>query len=77
MRLEKEQIGNELYVWIWERGLKKLLYKRWLDKDYGMVMGNPEHGGAFTAKDTESFNQSITDKTIEEAFEELGKKIKK
>jgi hypothetical protein len=61
--IKSEKIGNELYVWIWERGLKKLLYKRWLDRGYGKVMGNPEHGGAFTAKDTESFNQSITDKT--------------
>ena len=30
--ITKEVIKNELYVWIWERGLKKLLYKRWLDK---------------------------------------------
>jgi len=60
--ITKETIGRELYVWIWERGLKKLLYKRWLDKGHGIVMGNPEHGGPFKAKDTESFNQSFTDK---------------
>ena len=29
--ITKDKIGNELYVWIWERGLKKLLYKRWID----------------------------------------------
>lgn len=45
--ITKEKIGNELYVWIWERGLKSLLYKRWLDKDYGMVMDKQP----FTAKD--------------------------
>jgi hypothetical protein len=56
MPITKEIIGNELYLWIWERGIKKLLYKRWLDKDYGMVMDKQP----FTAKDTESFNQSIT-----------------
>jgi len=54
--ISKEIIGKELYVWIWERGIKKLLYKRWLDKDYGVVMDRQP----FTAKDTESFKQSIT-----------------
>lgn len=47
----KEKKGNELYVWILIRGIKNLLYKRWLDKDYGMVMDRQP----FTAKDTESF----------------------
>jgi hypothetical protein len=61
MPITKEIIGNELYLWIWERGIKKLLYKRWLDKDYGMVMDKQP----FTAKDTESFNQSITQPPIE------------
>ena len=60
MSITKEIIGNELYLWIWERGIKKLLYKRWLDKDYGMVMDKQP----FTAKDTESFNQSITQPLI-------------
>lgn len=59
--ITKEVIKNELYVWIWERGLKKLLYKRWLDKGYGMVMDRQP----FTAKDTELFNQSIKDDTIQ------------
>ena len=56
--ITKEKIGNELYVWFWERGLKQLIYKRWLDKGYGKVMDRQP----FTAKDTESFNQSFTDK---------------
>jgi hypothetical protein len=46
---------NELYVWIWERGIKQLLYKRWLDRGYGKVMDRQP----FTAKDTEQFKQSI------------------
>ena len=50
----KNKIGNELYVWIWERGVKQLLYKRWLDREYGMVMDRQP----FTAKDTEQFKQS-------------------
>ena len=54
-----DKIKNELYVWIWERGLKKLLYKRWLDRDYGVVMDRQP----FSAKDTDSFKQSI--KTIQ------------
>lgn len=43
----KEIIGNELYVW--RNG--QLLYKRWINEGYGMVMCR----SAFTAKDTESF----------------------
>ena len=57
MKIEKEKIGDELYVWIYERGKKVLLYKRWLKFNYGMVMDKVF--GNFTAKDTESFNQSI------------------
>lgn len=53
--ITKERVGNELYVYIWERGSKKLLYKRWIDRGYGMVMCIQP----FTAKDSESFNQSI------------------
>lgn len=53
---------NELYVWIWERGLKKLLYKRWLDRDYGMVMDRQP----FTAKDTEEFKQSVNDESLKD-----------
>ena len=56
--ITKEKIGNELYVWIWERGLKKLLYNRWIDKGHGVVMDRQP----FKAKDTEFFNQSIKDK---------------
>jgi len=36
-------IGNELYVYM----CGSLLYKRWLDKDYGMVMDRQP----FTAND--------------------------
>ena len=39
--IKKQRIEHELYVWIlcpikrrWD-----LLYKRWLDRDYGVVMG--------------------------------------
>lgn len=53
---------NELYVWIWERGLKKLLYKRRLNKDYGMVMDRQP----FTAKDTEEFKQSVNDESLKD-----------
>ena len=53
--ITKERIGNELYVWIWDRGIKTLLYKRWIDRGYGMVMDRQP----FTAKDTELFKQSI------------------
>ena len=40
----KEIIGNELYVYM--KG--ELLYKRWLDKDYGMVFD--KLFGNFTSK---------------------------
>lgn len=45
--VHKEIIGNELYVYM--NG--SLLYKRWLNYDYGMVMCRTP----FTAKDVESF----------------------
>jgi len=45
--ISKEKKGNELYVWFWERGLKTLIYKRWIDKGYGMVMDRIP----FTAKE--------------------------
>jgi hypothetical protein len=51
--ITKEKIGNELYVWIWIKGKAELLYKRWINKDYGMVMDRQP----FTAKDTESFTK--------------------
>jgi hypothetical protein len=54
--ITSEKVKNELYVWIWIRGIKQLLYKRWLDRGFGMVMDIQP----FTAKDTESHNQSIT-----------------
>jgi hypothetical protein len=47
----KEKIGNELYVWICGGGKKSLLYKRWIDRGYGMVMDRQP----FTSKDTERF----------------------
>ena len=49
--IEREVIGNELYVYIFFEGKKELLYKRWLDKDYGVVMDRTP----FTARDTEHF----------------------
>ena len=49
--ITKEVIGNELYVWILGNGSRQLLYKRWLNKGYGMVMDRVP----FTARDTESF----------------------
>ena len=52
--ITKERIKNELYVWIWIRGIKQLLYKRWIDKNYGVVMDRQP----FTAKDTESFKDN-------------------
>lgn len=37
--IEKEVIGNELYVYITRYGYKRsLLYKRWINRGYGMVM---------------------------------------
>lgn len=47
--ITKEIIKNELYVWIFCPIKRKwdLLYKRWIDKDYGMVMDRQP----FTAKD--------------------------
>ncbi len=50
----KEVIDNQLYVYM--NG--ELLYKRWINRGYGMVF-NPNNSGwgPFTAKDTESFKQ--------------------
>lgn len=46
--IEKEVIGNELYVYITRYGFgRSLLYKRWINKGYGMVMDRIP----FTAKD--------------------------
>ena len=53
MSITKERIGDELYVWIWERGIKSLLYKRWISRGYGMVMCRQP----FTTRDTEKFNE--------------------
>ncbi|HMT02286.1 MAG TPA: hypothetical protein PKD00_03100 [Burkholderiales bacterium] len=49
--IKKEQILNELYVYIFCPIKRKwdLLYKRWLDKNYGKVMDRQP----FTAKDVE------------------------
>lgn len=49
--ITKEIIDNELYVYIWERGIKSLLYKRWIKRGYGMVMCKQ---GSFTAKDVKN-----------------------
>lgn len=50
-------INKEVYVYIAANGKVSLLYKRWLKHGFGMVMDRQP----FTAKDTESFNQSIKD----------------
>lgn len=60
--ITKEKIGNELYVWIWERGLKSLLYKRWIKQGYGMVMDRIP----FTAKEIDKQNGRIPNKNTEE-----------
>lgn len=48
----KEKIGNELHVFIFCPIKRKLdlLYKRWIDKDYGMVNDRQP----FTAKDIDN-----------------------
>ena len=45
--ITKEIVNNELYVWIYKKGMKNLLYKRWLNKGRGMIMCKQP----FTAKD--------------------------
>jgi hypothetical protein len=52
--ITKEIIKNELYVWIWFDGKRELLYKRWLDKGYGMVMDKIP----FTAKDIDNIKKT-------------------
>lgn len=54
--IKKEVIKNELYVWILCPIKRKwdLLYKRWINRDYGMVMDRQP----FTAKGTEQFKNS-------------------
>ncbi len=49
----KEVKNGELYVWM--NG--SLLYKRWINRGYGMVMCRT----AFTAKDVEQFKLSFND----------------
>ena len=49
--VHKQVIGRELYVYM--NG--SLLYKRWLDYGYGMIMCRQP----FTAKDVESFTFSV------------------
>ena len=51
----KEIHGNELYVYIYNNGKKELLYKRWLNNEYGMVFCNKWGNRHFTSKDVESF----------------------
>ena len=53
----KQKIGNELYIYISNNGKIELLYKRWINRGYGMVFCNTF--GNFTAKDNESFKQTI------------------
>lgn len=47
-------VGNELYVYIKNNGKKDLLYKRWLNKGYGMIFCNQWGSRSFTAKDVDS-----------------------
>lgn len=54
--IHKERIGNELYVYC--NG--KLLYKRWIDKGYGIVFD--KFGLPFTAKDVNALNNPSKDK---------------
>ncbi len=49
----KERIGNELYIYILYEGMKRLLYKRWIDKEYGVVMCKI----SFSAKDVENIKK--------------------
>ena len=51
MLVTKEVVGRELYVYMGG----SLLYKRWLDRGYGMVF--PHTGHPFTAKDVESLRE--------------------
>lgn len=51
--ITKTTEGNQLFVWIWIKGKAELLYKRWLGKDYGIIMDRQP----FTSKDTESFKK--------------------
>jgi len=50
--IKKERIGHELYVWILCPIKRKwdLLYKRWIDRDYGVVMDRLP----FSAKDIDN-----------------------
>ena len=57
----KEIIGNELYVYM--NG--SLLYKRWLNYGYGMMIASVKPGldkaqGCYTAKDTQLFHKLNT-----------------
>lgn len=54
----KKVINNELYVWM--NG--SLLYKRWINQNYGMVFCNKWGNRNFTAKDVEGFKLILTDK---------------
>lgn len=57
--IHKERIGDELYVYM--NG--SLLYKRWLNHNYGKIVFNGAWG-AFSAKDTESFRKLRNEKDI-------------
>jgi hypothetical protein len=50
--ITKEILNNELFVFIIKNGKKEILYKRWLDRNYGIVMCKQP----FTAKDVCSIN---------------------
>jgi hypothetical protein len=50
--ITKEILNNELFVFIIKNGRKEILYKRWLDRNYGIVMCKQP----FTAKDVCKIN---------------------
>jgi hypothetical protein len=53
--IKKESVGKELYIYIFCPIKRKwdLLYKRWLDKNYGMIMDRQP----FTANDVDKLNK--------------------
>jgi len=54
--ITKEKIEDELYVFIYVRGKKELLYKRWLKLGYGMVMVDRQ---PFTAGMVDSLKKEL------------------
>jgi hypothetical protein len=55
--ITKEIVNNELYVFIFKDGKKSLLYKRWINRQYGMVMDTIP----FTAKDIDNIKNKLNE----------------